>query len=88
VKTSFRKCFVRDLKKVKDRTIRAGVQKVIEEVEAAPDLTVVKNVKKLSGSDNFFRIRLGSYRIGIEQIGDTVEFIRCLPRKDLYRYFP
>jgi mRNA interferase RelE/StbE len=40
------------------------------------------------GSANFYRVRIGDYRMGVIGEGDTVEFVRCLPRRDLYRYFP
>ena len=42
----------------------------------------------MSGTTNFYRIRIGDYRIGVAVEGDTVEFVRCLARRDLYRYFP
>jgi mRNA interferase RelE/StbE len=31
---------------------------------------------------------VGDYRIGISVEGDEVEFVRCLHRRDIYRYFP
>ncbi len=42
----------------------------------------------MSGFHDFYRIRIGDYRIGIALANAAVEFIRCLPRKDLYRFFP
>jgi mRNA interferase RelE/StbE len=88
MKTAFRKSFVRDLKKIRDQDLRGRIQQVIEAVEAAPDLSALSALKKLAGTDDHYRIRIGDYRIGIVVDGDTVEFVRCLPRKDLYRYFP
>ncbi len=40
----------------------------------------------MSGTANFYRIRVGEYRIGIVVEGDRVDFVRCLPRRDLYRF--
>lgn len=88
MKTAFRKSFTRDLKKIKDNDVYARVQRVIEEVEAATDLQGIGNLKKMSGTTNFYRIRIGDYRIGIAVEEDAVEFVRCLARRDLYRYFP
>jgi mRNA interferase RelE/StbE len=79
---------VRDLKRIKDRHLLDRVRRVIKEVEAADDLQEVGNLKKMTGTSNFYRIRLGEYRIGIAVVGGTVEFVRCLPRRDLYRFFP
>jgi mRNA interferase RelE/StbE len=84
MKAAFRKSFTRDLKKIKDREV---LQR-IDEVEAADDLSTVGNLKKMRGASDFYRIRLGDYRIGIAAEGDKVEFVRCLPRRDLYRFFP
>ena len=88
MKTAFRKSFTRDLKKLKDNDMLERVQRVIEEVEAATNLQEIGNLKKMSGTTDFYRIRIGDYRIGPAMEGDTIEFVRCLARRDLYRYFP
>ena len=88
MKTAFRKSFTRDLKKIKVQDILDRVQQAIEDVEAADNLSAVGNLKKLSGSANLYRIRIGDHRVGIVVDGDTVEFVRCLARRDLYRFFP
>ena len=85
---AFRKSFTRDLKKIKENDILERVRQVIEEVEAATELLGIGNLKKMSGTTNFYRIRVGDYRIGAAVDGDTFEFVRCLARRDLYRYFP
>jgi mRNA interferase RelE/StbE len=48
----------------------------------------IKDMKKLKGSGDYFRIRITDYRLGLKQNGDTLVFIRILHRKDIYRYFP
>ncbi len=88
MKTTFRASFQRDLKQIKDQRIRDRVRDAIVEVEAADELTKVRQVKKLSGAMNYYRIRVGDYRIGIILDGQAVDFVRCLPRRDLYRFFP
>ena len=88
MKTSFRTSFARDLKKIKQRAILDRVGQVIAEVQAAADLSVIGNLKKITGTASFHRIRVGDYRVGVVVEGEMVEFVRCLPRRDLYRYFP
>jgi mRNA interferase RelE/StbE len=88
MKTAFRKSFARDLKKIKNQEVRGRVLQAIEQVEAASDLHSVTDLKKLRGTEGFFRIRIGDFRIGLVLDGETIEFVRCLPRRDLYRYFP
>ena len=48
----------------------------------------MRNLRKLRGSDRYYRIRVGEYRVGLSVEGDTVTFVRFLHRKDVYRYFP
>lgn len=88
MRTSFRKSFARDLKKIKDQSLLDRVREVIGAVEAANDPGSIGGLEKLSGTDRSFRIRLGDYRIGVTIEGDVVDFVRVLPRRDLYRYFP
>ncbi len=88
MKTAFRKSFARDLKKIKDPELLDRIRRVIEEVEAADNLQAIGNVKKIAGSESFYRIRVGDYRIGIAVEGHLVDFVRCLSRRDLYRFFP
>lgn len=82
------KSFVRDLKRIKDGAILARVDQTINDVISAPDLSSVANLKKMEGTAEFYRIRVGGFRIGIAVSGDLVKFVRCLPRDDIYRKFP
>lgn len=45
-------------------------------------------LKKRNGTENCYRIRVKDYWIGVTIEEDTVEFVRCLHRRDLYRFFP
>ncbi len=47
-------------------------------------------VQKLKGHSNYYRVRVGNYRIGlyIDLTDEVVEFRRVLHRKDIYRRFP
>lgn len=64
------------------------VKSVVEEVEQAASLSLVKNIKQLRGGGNYFRIQIGDYRLGLRLEDDTVFFVRFLHRKEIYRYFP
>ncbi|MBE9128612.1 MULTISPECIES: type II toxin-antitoxin system RelE family toxin [unclassified Coleofasciculus] len=84
----FRKSFEKDLGSIRDTTLLQRIRAVIEEVETAENLSEVTNIKKLKGDGDYYRIRVGDYRIGITVNEDTVIFVRVLHRKDVYRYFP
>jgi mRNA interferase RelE/StbE len=88
VKVEFRESFAKDLKGVKDRGLLKRVREIIEALEKADSLADISNLKKLKGGGNYFRLRIGDYRIGIALEADTVVFVRLLNRKDIYKYFP
>ena len=88
MKVEFRKSFEKDLLKILDAKMSERIQEVIEQVEGSENLSAVSNVKKLKGETDYYRIRVGDYRIGIKVKGDLVSFIRILHRKEIYRYFP
>ena len=45
-------------------------------------------LKKLSGTTDCYRLRLGEHRVGVTFDGETITFVRCLHRRAIYRYFP
>jgi len=79
---------LRDLKKIREESLRRRVRQAIEQVEAAQTLSELPNLTKLSGASSLYRVRVGDYRIGVAVEGDKVEFVRCLHRRDIYRHFP
>ena len=88
MQVEFRKTFKQDLKNLKDGKVLKRIQKVVEEVELAKALSEIRNIKLLQGHEDFYRIRVGDYRIGLFVEGETVAFVRILHRKEVYRYFP
>ena len=84
----FRASFSKDLRKVNNKDLLNRIKETIERVEKAQSLQDIANLKKLKGGNNCYRIRLGEYRIGLTIENDTVTFVRCLNRKEIYRYFP
>jgi len=88
LKVEFKASFTRDLRKIKDISIKKQVSQVIEFVEKAHNFPEIQNLKKVVGADTYYRIRIGDYRVGVIIEGETVIFVRFLHRKDIYRYFP
>lgn len=88
MKVLFERSFAKDLRAIKDRKLYGRVSQAITEGKLAQELSEIKHLTKLKGHSNFYRIRVGDYRIGIEQVDDTVIFVRVLHRKDIYRFFP
>jgi mRNA interferase RelE/StbE len=88
VKLEFRSSFAKDLTKIRDKALLRRVRELIEEVERSKSLTEISNLKKLKGRGDYYRIRIGDYRLGITLAGDILVFVRFLNRKDIYKYFP
>ena len=88
MKVEFKRSFVKDLERVRDRGLKERVRQTIEQIEQAETLQKIENVKRLRGGEPYYRIRVGAYRLGLMLEEDTVVFVRFLHRKDVYRYFP
>ena len=84
----FKKAFLKDLQKL-PLDIRTIVEKeVFETFPNLQNLLTQSQVKKIVGYENYYRIRVRSYRVGFELRSETVVFYRVLHRKEIYRYFP
>jgi mRNA interferase RelE/StbE len=88
LKVEFRETFLKDLQNVNNAKLSAKVKAAIENAELARFPLEIHNFKKLKGFSNYFRIKIGEYRIGLAMENDTVTFVRFLPRREIYRFFP
>lgn len=88
MKTAFRESFADDLAEITNAALLRRIQRVIEQVEAARTLQQIPNLKRLAATGKYYRIRVGDYRLGLVIERGTVTFVRCLNRRDIYRYFP
>jgi mRNA interferase RelE/StbE len=87
LKVHFREDFLKDVRALEDSALRKRVGEAIRQVEQATTLQDVRKVRKVKGPDQYDRIRVGDYRLGLVLQEGTVVFVRCLHRKDIYRYF-
>ena len=86
--TRFRESFDQDLSALTDAGLLRRIRRVIEQVEAARSFQQIPNLKRLDARGKYYRIRVGDYRIGFVFEQGAVTFVRCLNRKEIYRYFP
>ena len=82
------KSFDRDQKKIRDRKILLEIVRIIESAKSVSSIDQIPGIKKLKGFKEFYRIRIGDFRVGIVVKGNVIEFIRILNRKEIYRFFP
>jgi mRNA interferase RelE/StbE len=88
MKVEYHKSFERDLRKVRDRTLLDRVKVILLELEESETLETILSVKPMQGSPEYFRIRIGDYRLGLKRTNDGLRIIRFLSRGDIYRKFP
>lgn len=88
MKTDFKKSFLKELKKLKNKSLKDEIHECIVQVESARNVTQIKNIKKLTGYDVYYRIRVGDYRVGVKIEKDLVYFVIFEHRKDIYKGFP
>ena len=85
------KRFKKDLKST-PADIQKRVLDVIDKLEAARNLESsgldYKRMEGQKSSENYFRIRVGDWRIGIECIHPDVTLLRILTRSNIYKTFP
>lgn len=86
--TDFKKSFIKELKKLKNKQLKDSIAECIVHVESVENISQVKNLKKLKGYDIYYRIRIGDYRIGIKIENEIVYFVIFEHRKTIYRNFP
>ena len=61
------------------------IQRVKEAIKKLPDFPDRMDVKKLAGTRNIYRVRIGNYRILIELEISTIKVIAVLLRKKAYK---
>lgn len=83
-----KKSFNKDINKIRDEKLLNAILEIIEQIQRAASVKDIKHVKKMEGSKNHYRIKLGDYRLGLFIDKKTVYIVRFLHRKEIYRYFP
>lgn len=86
-----KKQFIKEVAKLPAK-IQNSIREIIDTLESVETLQNVNiDIKRMEGQradENYFRIRVGSYRIGIEFIDPKIIVITVLSRGDIYKKFP
>ena len=89
MKVLYAKALLKDLEAVSRKpAAKKRLSKLIETLKAIDTLDGIRHIKKIEGYDSYYRLRIGDYRLGLKISEDTVELIRFLHRRDIYRRFP
>ena len=80
--------FTRDIRRTRSSELHRRVLRKIEEMEEASSLNEVTDVRMMRGEGQYYRVRIGDYRLGFTLEGNVVTLLRFLHRREIYRYFP
>ena len=85
----YKKTFLKDLANLPP-TYRERIEKLVfEEISELDNIFCVRDVKKMRGYEDYYRIRVGSYRIGCKvEAENRIVFYRVKSRDDIYKVFP
>lgn len=70
--------------------IQRKAKVVYESLVTCKKLSEITHLEKLVAKNrNYFRVRIGSYRLGLElKEGGEIELLALLHRKEIYRFSP
>ena len=89
MKLLYGKRFNKDLDAIRhEAKVKKKLLELIEQIKETDSLANLKAVRKIEGYQNYFRIKVGNYRLGIKLTKKRIELIRFLHRKEIYRRFP
>jgi len=88
MKVEVLKSFEKDIDRVATKKLALQIAEVIAEFEGCKSISEVSNLKKMKSKGNYFRVRIGNYRLGLKFEKDVITLIRFMHRKDIYTYFP
>ncbi len=57
------KSLVKDIRKINSESINNKLAKVIVEIQKADKMADISNLKKIQGTKDYYRIRMGNYRL-------------------------
>jgi len=88
MKIDYRKKFLKELSKIPAATRSRMETFVFEELPKATSIFEIGTAEQMKGYPSYYKVRFGSYRIGLKMENDIVILEKALHRKDIYRHFP
>lgn len=88
MKIQYRKNFLKELAKIPSK-IRYKIEFfVFQQLSESESIHKLGKIKQMKGYPFCFKVRFGSYRIGLRLENDIIVLEKALHRKDIYRHFP
>lgn len=84
----FLQTFENDVKRIQDKSLLRKLKDVILTLENSNNLREIVGIRKITGSNTAFRLRIRDYRLGLYYENGIIELCRFVHRKDIYKLFP
>ena len=89
MRTRYKPAFRRDMRNLRDASMRRRINRKMEKLKAATTIRDISGVSRLSTPrGRHYRIKIGQYRLGVTLEGDTAILDSFGHRSDFYRSFP
>ena len=88
MKIHYKQKFLKDLAKLPKYDKQIAEDFAFVAIHKIKSISEIKNLKKLQGHNEFYRIRFGDYRLGFSLEEDKLVLRRIAHRSDFYRKFP
>ena len=88
MKLIYTRAVTKYVSKIKDKKLIAKIIMVVNNMKNLSEIEQIKSLKKMSGHPSAYRIRIGSYRLGLYYEDQTIILARFLKRNDIYKVFP
>ena len=89
MQVTYSKTFLKDLSRVSPASRKIQIEKFV--FEFLPQISSFEdagNIEKMTGHNNYYKVRFGDFRVGLVKNKTSIEILRVLNRKDIYKYFP
>jgi len=84
----YKKTFLKDLTKLPIRDRKKIEKLVFVDIPKLNNIFGIQDIKKMKGYKDYYRIRIGNYRVGCKIAEKEITFYRVKSRTDIYRVFP
>ncbi|WP_291323182.1 type II toxin-antitoxin system RelE/ParE family toxin [Desulfonatronospira sp.] len=89
MKVLYTKGFSKDLDGIiHNASLKKRLVDILEKLQQIDSPQDMKSIRKIQGYSEYYRIRIGDYRLGIKITRNCIEVLRFLHRKDIYKNFP
>ena len=81
----FRESFLKDLRKLKDRSTKKRLLDIVDQLKEVQVLEEISGIKAMSDLPKYLRLRIGDYRLGLyREEGQALHLVRFLRHREIY----